>query len=230
MKARPQFMSDEANAGAAYLAALKKSTPQAAAAATARAPILPSPSLNKGIGAPANTISPVDEKRKSPRYRCQGSARLREIVSGVSTWATFTDISLHGCYVEAMATFRVGAKLGLTMEVNGFRVECNGEAKVVYPNLGMGISFTTMSDADRERLRELLRSLSRPSVILGARPEINAAPVPEAEGLSMPANSPTPVTNPAAALQAVMNFFEERHILSREEFFRILRKSQSSGR
>ena len=74
-------MSDEANAGAAYLAALKKSTPQAAAAATARAPILPSPSLNKGIGAPANTISPVDEKRKSPRYRCQGSARLREIVS-----------------------------------------------------------------------------------------------------------------------------------------------------
>ena len=129
-----------------------------------------------------------------------------------------------------MATFRVGAKLGLTMEVNGFRVECNGEAKVVYPNLGMGISFTTMSDSDRERLRELLRSLSRPSVILGARPEAIPSPIPEAEALSMPLNSATPVTNPSAALQAVMNFFEERHILSREEFFRILRKSQSSGR
>ncbi len=223
-------MSDEENAGAAYLAALKKSTPQAAAAATARAPILPSPSLNKGIGAPANTISPADEKRKSPRYRCQGSARLREIASGVSTWATFTDISLHGCYVEAMATFRVGAKLGLTMEVNGFRVECNGEAKVVYPNLGMGIAFTTMSDSDRERLRELLRSLSRPSVILGARPDVKAAPVHGADGLSIPANPATPVTNPDAALRAVMSFFDERHILSREEFFRILRRSQTSGR
>ena len=223
-------MSDEENAGAAYLAALKKSTPQAAAAATARAPILPSPTLNNGIGAPANTISPVEEKRKSPRYRCQGSARLREIVTGVSTWATFTDISLHGCYVEAMATFRVGAKLGLTMEVNGFRVECNGEAKVVYPNLGMGISFTTMSDSDRERLRELLRSLSRPSVILAARPEANPAPIPQADARSMPSNSATPVTNPGAALQAVMNFFDERHILSREEFFRILRRSQTSGR
>ncbi|MFY9791956.1 MAG: PilZ domain-containing protein [Candidatus Sulfotelmatobacter sp.] len=223
-------MSDEENAGAAYLAALKKSTPQAAAAAPARAPILPSSNLNNGIGAPANTISPVGEKRKSPRYRCQGSARLREIASGVSTWATFTDISLHGCYVEAMATFRVGAKLGLTMEVNGFRVECNGEAKVVYPNLGMGIAFTTMSDSDRERLRELLRSLSRPSVILGARQEVKAAPVHGADGLSIPANSATPVTNPDAALRAVMSFFDERHILSREEFFRILRRSQTSGR
>ncbi|MGB7600086.1 MAG: PilZ domain-containing protein [Candidatus Sulfotelmatobacter sp.] len=223
-------MSDEENAGAAYLAALKKSTPQAAAAAAARAPILPSPGQKNGVAAAGKNASPVDEKRKSPRYRCQGSARLREITTGVSTWATFTDISLHGCYVEAMATFRVGAKLGLTMEVNGFRVECNGEARVVYPNLGMGISFTTMSDSDRERLRELLRSLSRPSVILGARPEGSPATIPEADALSMPPNSATPVTNPGAALQAVMNFFDERHILSREEFFRILRKSQSSGR
>ena len=223
-------MSDEENAGAAYLAALKKSTPQAAAAAPARAPIPPSSIQNNGVVAPGNTISPVDERRKSPRYRCQGSARLREIVTSVSTWATFTDISLHGCYVEAMATFRRGAKLGLTMEVNGFRVECNGEVRVVYPNLGMGICFTTMSDSDRERLRELLRSLSRPSVILGARPEVNAALIPEADGFSTPPNSATAVTNPGAALRAVMNFFDERHILSREEFFRILRKSQSSGR
>ncbi|MFZ0296226.1 MAG: PilZ domain-containing protein [Candidatus Sulfotelmatobacter sp.] len=176
-------MSDEENAGAAYLAALKKSTPQAAGAAAARAPILPSRAQTNGVAAAGNATSAADERRKSPRYRCQGSARLREITSGVSTWATFTDISLHGCYVEAMATFRMGAKLGLTMEVNSFRVECNGEVKVVYPNLGMGISFTTMSGSDRERLRELLRSLSRPSVILGARPEINTALIPEADGL-----------------------------------------------
>jgi len=32
---------------------------------------------------------------------------LREITSSVATWATFTDISLHGCYVEAMFTFPV---------------------------------------------------------------------------------------------------------------------------
>ena len=119
-----------------------------------------------------------------------------------------------------MSTFRVGAKLGLTMEVNGFRLESNAEVRVVYPNLGMGICFTTMSEADRERLRELLRSLSRPSVILGTRPAVNSALMAEP-------HRPSSVANPAAALQAVMNFFDERHILSREEFLRILRKSQS---
>ena len=220
-------MSDEENAGAAYLAALKKSTPQAGGAAAARAPIPPFAAEKNVVVAAGNAVSPVDERRKSPRYRCQGSARLREIVSGISTWATFTDISLHGCYVEAMATFRMGAKLRLTIEVNGFRVECNGEVKVVYPNLGMGIAFTTMSDPDRERLRELLRSLSRPSVILAVRPEVTAATV--TEGRLSATNPATTITNPGAALRAVMNFFDERHILSREEFFRILRKSQSSG-
>jgi hypothetical protein len=109
----------------------------------------------------------------------------------------------------------------LTLEVNGFRLESNGEVRVVYPNLGMGVCFTTMPDPDRERLRELLRSLSRPSVILGARPEAGSAVIPAPAALA-------PITNPAAALQAVMNFFEERHILGREEFLRILRKSQSA--
>jgi hypothetical protein len=215
-------MSDENSAGAAYLAALKQSSPHAAGTAAARAPV--SPPIGQHAGAsPSGVSSDAHDKRKSPRYGCQGSARLREIASGVSTWATFTDISLDGCYVEAMSTFRVGAQLGLTMEVNGFRLESNGEVRVVYPNLGMGILFTSLSDPNRERLRELLQSLSRPSVIMGARPAVNSALVP-------PPNTLPPIMNPSVALKAVMQYFDERHILSREEFFRILRKSESSGK
>jgi hypothetical protein len=217
-------MSDENSAGAAYLAALKQSSPRAAGTAAAHAPVSSPISPHDGASSTGSPGSVADDKRKSPRYRCQGSARLREIASGVSTWATFTDISLNGCYVEAMSTFRVGAQLGLTMEVNGFRLESNGEVRVTYPNLGMGICFTTMSDPNREHLRELLRSLSRPSVTLGARPEVNSSVV------SAPPNTLSPIANPSAALTAVMRYFDERHILSREEFFRILRKSQSPPR
>jgi hypothetical protein len=216
-------MSDESTAGAAYLAALKQSTPQAAAAAVApvRTSLSESSTRNSSTTATANSNS--GEKRKSPRYRCQGSARLRELGSGISTWSTFTDISLHGCYVEAMSTFRVGAKLALTMEVNGFRVETHGEIRVVYPNLGMGICFTIMSEPNRVQLQELLRSLSRPSVILGARREPDAASIPVPDGAAS-------IANPAAALQAVITYFDERLILNREEFLRILRKSQASGK
>jgi hypothetical protein len=215
-------MPNENSAGAAYLAALKQSTPQAAGAAPGRTPVSSSESRNGGGGPVGTPNSPQVEKRRSPRYRCQGSAHLREIRSGVATWSTFTDISMNGCYVEAMSTFRVGAELSLTIEVNGFRVECRGEVRVVYPNLGMGVGFTTISDSDRERLRELLRSLARPSVILGLRPAASSSPTPQADTVSA-------IANPAAALKALMNFFDERHILGREEFLRILRKSQTPG-
>jgi len=220
-------MSDENNAGAAYLASLKQSSPQAAGAAAARAPVSSPESRLGSTVSVGNSIPPAVERRRSPRYRCQGSAHLRQTGGGVATWATFTDISLHGCYVEAMSTFRVGTELELTIEVNGFRVESRGEVRVAYPNLGMGICFTTTSAEDRERLRELLRSLSRPSVIVGPRVAANAPSTPPA---TPPSGALSPIANPGAALQAIVNFFDERHMLSREEFLRILRKSQSSGK
>jgi hypothetical protein len=210
-------MADEEDAGAAYLAALKQSTvPRAAVATPARATIVPRPvETRSGSANPART----PDKRRSPRYRCQGSAHINEIGRAVAIWTTFSDISLHGCYVESTTAHRVGVMLGLKLEANGFRVEAIGEVRVSYPHLGMGISFTKMSDGDREHLRELVRSISRPSVILGA-----GVSMPAPSTLH-PAGSPQ-IANPGAALQAMVTFFEDRHMMGREEFLRILRKSQ----
>ena len=207
-------MADEEDAGANYLAALKQSTrPQAGVAATARAPEVPRPPDTRNL--PTGSV----DKRKSPRYPCQGSAHIREIDTGVAIWTTFTDISLHGCYVEATTAYPIGVMLALKIEANGFRVEATGEVRVTYPSLGMGISFTKMSDEDRERLRELVRSISRPSVILSGRAGMRPPSTAQAETLPG-------VANPAATLQAMSNFFEDRQMMGREEFLRILRKSQ----
>jgi PilZ domain len=208
-------MADEPDTGAAYLAALKQSArPQAGGAAAASASQVPRSAETRT----ARMVSSGSvDKRKSPRYPCQGSAHIREIETGVATWTTFTDISLHGCYVEATTAFRIGVMLALKLEANGYRVEATGEVRVTYPNLGMGISFTKMSDEDRERLRELVRSISRPSVILGGRAAMRPPSTAPAETLAG-------VANPAATLQAMSNFFEDRHMMGREEFLRILRK------
>ncbi len=126
---------------------------------------------------------------------------------------------MHGCYVETASPYRAGAVLGLKLDANGFRVEALGQVRVVYPGLGMGISFAKMSDEDRERLRELVRSLSPTSVIVSPRTEQH-----------FPSTSQSPASpsaaNPAAALQAMQKFFEDRHVMGREEFLRILRSSQ----
>jgi PilZ domain-containing protein len=228
-------MPDENDAGAAYLAALKRSTVGPATGVAARASdsaAPPVPGVEKGVS--LGRTGPVAEKRKSPRYRCQGSAQLREISSGAAMWATFSDISLHGCYMEAAAGYPVGSGLALTIEVNGFRVQATGEVRVSYPGLGMGISFTKVSDEDRERLRALVRSLSQPSAIVGARvaeglspsQQTNAVPGSANPCSANPGSANPGSANPGAALQAITKFFEDRHVLGREEFLRILRKTQ----
>jgi hypothetical protein len=215
-------MADEIDAGASYLASLRQSsTPQAAGAAPARAPEISPPAEARpgGLVALGRTASGPADKRKSPRYKCAGSARLQELGGTVATWATFADISMHGCYVETPSPFPLRAKLAMKLDANGLRVEAMGEVRVVYPGLGMGISFANMSDEDRGRLQELVRSLSPTSVIVSPR----TAPLPAA---SPQAQASRPAPNPAATLQAMQKFFEDRHVMGREEFLRILRKSQ----
>jgi PilZ domain-containing protein len=189
---------DEISEGANYLSALKRSsTPQAAAK--------------------ARTVKA--ESRRSPRYRCQGSVRLQQEADGAPSWATFSDISMHGCYVEAASPLSVGTVMDLQLQVDAYRVEATGEVSVSYPNLGMGISFIKMSEEDRERLRELVRSISQPSVIVGARLE-------DKTRAKFLADVAPAVPDPAVALQAMRTFFEDRHMMGREEFLKILRKSQ----
>jgi len=160
------------------------------------------------------------ERRRSPRFKCEGSVELREEGCDVRTWATFTDVSLHGCYVEAQATYPIGAMLHLKLELNGFKVETKGEVRVNYPYLGMGIAFKEMSDENRARVKELLASIARPSVVMG--PGITSALSAGASLRAVPL-----VTNPHAAIQALVGAFENRELLTREDFLTLLRTSQS---
>jgi hypothetical protein len=211
-------MAQEIDDGVAYLRALKQSaTPLAATAAT------PAPEANSEThptpAADAGDRFKGAEKRRSPRYKCEGSAEMCEAGHDVRTWATFSDISLHGCYVEAQATYPAGTILHMKLEANGVRLETKGNVRVNYPYLGMGIAFVEMLDENQSLLRALLATITRPTVIMG--PGIAS---------SLPAGGPLeavpPIANPSAALQALTEFFENRQMLMREDFLRILHKSQ----
>ena len=221
-------MAQENNESVAYLMALKQSgsTPAAAAAAPAPEKIPGDQPASHVSGGKSGGVSGERyqgaEKRRSPRYQCQGSAEMRQDGCDVRTWATFTDISLHGCYVEAQVTYPVGTILQMKLEANGVRVETKGTVRVCYPYLGMGIALSEMSDENRARLKELLGTVSRPAVIMGP-------------GLTASLRSPTcgpldtvpPISDPAAAVQALVQFFETRHMLTRDDLSKD--PSQESG-
>ena len=221
-------MAQETDDGVAYLRALKQGSaaqPRGAAAGTATALAKePRPEQRPGtVAVSAHAAEPFQEaeKRRSPRYKCEGSAEMREEGCDVRTWATFTDISLHGCYVEAQATYPVGTVLHMKMDAAGVRIEVKGSVRVSYPYLGMGIAFVEMSDEDSQRLKELLGRISRPSIILGPG-VVSSFPS------SAPLDGVPLISDAGAAVRALVEFFETRHMLTREDFLRILKKSQST--
>ncbi len=201
-------MAQESNDGITYLMALKQ--------ANGTAP------ENAGSSPHADGASEFRgvNKRRSQRYKCEGSVQIREEKTHVHTWASFTDISLHGCYVEAQATYPAGTLLHLTLEVGSIQVETLGEVRVSYPYLGMGIAFKEMSEENVARLRQMLTAITRPAAIMG--PGVAS---------TLPANARLDaipdITEPQEAIQALIDFFESRQMLMREEFVRLVKKSQS---
>lgn len=210
-------MAEEINEGVAYLNALKQGGQAAAATAPAREDA-GQQSVASGTAANGASFKGA-EKRRSPRYKCESSVELREDGCEVRTWASFTDVSLHGCYVEAQATYPVGSVLHMKMEVNGVRVESQGNVRVSYPYLGMGIAFVDMTEENRTRLKDMLASVSRSRVIVGPG-VVSAFPT------SAPMEGAPNISDPLAAIQAVIHFFEARHMLTREEFLTVVRRSQ----
>ena len=217
-------MTQETDEGLAYLQALKGSAP-------APAPRTVSPSeTNSAFAferAPAqNSAGPQTltlEKRRSPRYKCEGSVEICQEGFELRTWATCTDVSMHGCYVEATTTYPVGTNVHVKLQANEFQIQSEGCVRVAYPALGMGIAFVEMSEETRTRLRELLRTISRPSVILGPGISPSAPWGGALMSISLPADA-------TAALRALAEFFESRQLLMRDEFLRILRKSQADAK
>lgn len=169
----------------------------------------------RGASVPMTNEDSAQERRRSPRYKCTGSAEFRTSGTDVRTWGTLTDISLEGCYVEMMATYPVGRTVDLVLEVNGIRAGLRGEVRVSYPCLGMGIAFREMSDDDRAKLKKMVNSVSPEQVQPQEEHPLETAP------LVMPL-----IVNAGAALQGLAAFFETHAVLSKEDFVRILRKTQ----
>jgi hypothetical protein len=212
-------MPEEINEGIAYLRALKQSAGQTNGTATPA-----HESLASGQGA---RVQPDDQfkgadKRRSLRYKCEGSAEVCVEGVDVRTWVSFTDVSMHGCYVEAQATYPAETVLHMKLEANGIRVETTGKVVVNYPYLGMGISFEDMSEENKAHLKRLLGTLAHRCVIMG--PGIAS---------SLPADGPMAevplISDPGAAIQALVEFFDSRQVLMREDFLRILKKSQGKS-
>jgi hypothetical protein len=109
---------------------------------------LPSPT-------PDNHQPRVVEQRKHPRFKCHNSVELHT-QDGASFWATISDLSLGGCYVEMAIPLPPGTKLKMGIWIG--ETKCWADCEVAYSTagLGTGVMFNRISELDLERIRQFL--------------------------------------------------------------------------
>lgn len=179
----------------------------------------PSAGISSSPVVAQNPAGPGSNRRKNPRYKCEGSVEFRTEGIEVRTWATLTDISRGGCYVEMQATSPPGTHVNMVIDLKGVRIRVKGTVRISYPLLGMGIFFTDISKEDGAQLDELLLRMER-GVMLPDRQAEPSEAGPSPQDLVI-------VRDSGIALDAVAKFFQTNHLLSREEFTELIGKSQA---
>jgi PilZ domain len=99
-------------------------------------------------------------RRKSTRYPCTGGVEIRRNESGSQIFANLSDISLEGCYVEAVSTLSVGSEVLFLLRSRD--VEFRGRAQVKTSNhaVGMGLEFLHLATEDQHKLEFLVGALA----------------------------------------------------------------------
>jgi len=172
-----------------------------------------------GTSTATPTIERVEriERRRSPRFRCSGSAEVRAEGSDATLWGTVTDVCRDGCYIEMNTTFPVGTRVGLILKSCGIRIQTAGTVRATYPFLGMGLSFSDIEPGQDAHLKQLLDTLSAPGVVS------RNPPAPQTDAVETLA-----AADPIAFLTEIKEFFRTNQQLSRDEFHAIAKRVRRS--
>jgi hypothetical protein len=81
------------------------------------------------------------EKRLTPRFPFVASAELTEEGSDARLACRVSELSLHGCYVDALNTLPEGTIVLVKVFADGEFLESKAVIAYTHPRLGMGLSF-----------------------------------------------------------------------------------------
>jgi hypothetical protein len=125
-------------------------------------------------------------RRKSTRYRCTGGVELRRNENSPPLFANLSDISLEGCYIEAISTLAPGAELLFRMRVNETQIRGRARVQTSHHAVGMGLEFLHLSNEDQQKLDFLVGTLAGTQelqahgnrVLMADPPPLKVPPVP----------------------------------------------------
>ncbi len=104
-------------------------------------------------------------RRQAERFPCAGTVEVKSNQNKFPLWATISDVSSGGCYVETRTPMPLESLLEVNMKISGTHFQARGVVRTMHPMVGMGVAFLSMSGiADQDALRALLKQLAAEEV------------------------------------------------------------------
>ena len=115
---------------------------------------------------PEGRVLPDDDRRRSPRFSCEGLARIVCLPSdGIHLAGRIHDLSLNGCGVETVSPLECGTQAEILLQVSTASFRAIGQVKAARGHGGIGMEFIRLSAGGQDMLVELLRELARQQAI-----------------------------------------------------------------
>jgi len=106
-------------------------------------------------------IASPSDRRRHVRIPCNGSVGYTQYGNTYRMWATVTDISAGGCYLQTVSTIPVNSQLEMRVTVDQVDVVCVGVVRTSHPSIGMGVQFQALHGENRGKLHTILEALEK---------------------------------------------------------------------
>jgi hypothetical protein len=121
----------------------------------------PAPAVMQSPELPADPEVPAEEKRRYPRYSCDGSAEVYLPHGGLLFSGRISNLSIAGCYIEtAMLNLERGTLVEVYFVTNQLHFRIQGNIAEVRQKRGAGISFINVSPRRAMKISALIGELA----------------------------------------------------------------------
>ena len=101
------------------------------------------------------------ERRRAPRYPFIADAEVTEIASDTKLNSKTGDLSIGGCFLDMLNPSPEGTQIWIRVSHANTTFTALGRVVFVFPNMGMGVVFTSVEANQSELLQKWLSELSR---------------------------------------------------------------------
>jgi hypothetical protein len=100
------------------------------------------------------------ERRRAPRYPIIADAEVTEIATETKLSAKTSDLSLGGCFLDTLNPSPEGTEIVVRISHTDTTFTARGRVVFLFPNMGMGVMFTSVPASQQAVLEKWLAELS----------------------------------------------------------------------